>query len=109
MQESQAFNHLLHVALDLIWSEPDFRVVEQTVEIILAVLKDQVDGALLPVIIRRFGCDDLLQLDLPRNKSRCRVGCERFFSCQVEATYWVGWVRCMGGQASRATELRGWR
>ena len=63
VQEAQTFDHLLHVALDLIGSEPDLRVVKQAIEIMLAVLEDQEDGALLAVIVCRFGCDNFLQFD----------------------------------------------
>ena len=71
MQESQTLDNLLHVALDLIRSEPDFWIVKQAVEIVLTVLEDQVDGTLLAVVVRRFGCDDLLQFDDTRMVELC--------------------------------------
>ena len=63
MEKAQAFYHLFHVAFDLIWSEAYFWIVEQAVQIMLAVLKDEEDGAFLAVVIRRFGRDNLLQVD----------------------------------------------
>ena len=64
VQESHAFDHLLHVALDLIRCKSNFRIIDQAIEIVLAVLEDQVDGALLTVVVCGFRCTISLSLTM---------------------------------------------
>ena len=59
----ETVEELLHDFLNLAQIELDVDVAEETSEIVIAEIEDEIKGAFKPVILRRLGPANLLEID----------------------------------------------